>query len=33
MKEKNMYYLNLKRANDGGNLVFETTERSSGAVD
>jgi len=32
MKEKSKYDLKLKRANDGGNLVFETTERSSGAV-
>jgi hypothetical protein len=33
MKEKSKYNLNLKRANDGGNLVIENTERSSGAVD
>jgi len=33
MKERSMYNLNLKRANDGGNLVIETTERNSGAVD
>jgi len=33
MKVKSMYNLNLKRANDGGNLVFEITERNSGAVD
>jgi len=32
MKEKSKYDLKLKRANVGGNLVFETTERSSGAV-
>ena len=33
MKEKSMYQFNLKRADDDGNLAFETTERSSGAVD
>ena len=33
MKEKSKYNFNLKRANDGGNLAFETTEGSSGAVD
>jgi len=33
MKERSKYNLNLKRANGGENLVFETTERNSGAVD
>ena len=33
MKEKSKYHLILKRANVGGNLVFEITERNSRAVD
>ena len=32
MKERSMYTFNLKRANGGVNLVFETTERNFGTV-